>query len=261
MALKLTDEQKSYDNMLRQINNDLKKAYTNLGQNSQQYRNLVVLGTSLGLSGHANNDGIFQYDRNAKQIRERMNNHLLDAIKEQYYHHDSKGKVVKDKFKKNIINQQYNVTNKINSIKTDAKKYFNTNRPTKKQLVYMSEKDLLVSEFWYAYNETKDNATDDDDDINTIKYHAYQDVANQIYAGYDISNKPQTNDDFDRLHNMVTQALYNDKNKLVINQYDESNGYLIDLTTGEIVGEIDERQKSVFDADYFTGDDWLSILE
>lgn len=260
MALKLTAEQKSYDNMLRQINNDLKKAYNNLGANSQQYKNLVILGSSLGLSGHANKDGTFQYDRNAKQIRERMNNNILGAIKEQYYHHNNKGDIVKDKFKKNIINQQYNVTTKVNAIKNDAKKYFNTKKPTKKQLVYMSEKDTLVSEFWYKYNDSKDNATDDDDDTETIRYHAYQDVANQIYAGYDISNKPQTDDDFDRLHNMVTQALYNDNNKLVINQYTEQGGYLIDLTTGEIVSEIDERQKAVFDADYFSGDDWTDIL-
>jgi len=261
MAMKLTTEQKSYDNMLRQINSDLKKAYTNLGQNSQQYRNLVVLGTSLGLSGHANKDGLFQYDRNAKQIRERMNNHLLSAIKDEYYHHNNKGEIVKDKFKKNVINTQYNVTNKVNNIKNDAKKYFNTKKPTKKQLVYMSEKDTLVSEFWYAYNDSKNDADDDDDNPNTIKYHAYQDVANQIYAGYDISNKPQTDTEFDRLHNMVTQALYNDNNRLVINKYGEINGYLIDLVTGEVVGEIDERQKSVFDADYFEGDDWTQILE
>lgn len=255
MAMKLTEKEKAYDNMLRQLNSDIKRAYTTLGSNSQQYKNLVILGTSLGLKSHANADGMFQYDRNRKQLSN-MTDNQLSAIKEQYYHHDSKGNLSKDKMKKNIINREYNVTSKANQVKQDAMKYFNTKRPTKQQTRYMSEKDILVSEFWYQYNESQDNATDDDENPNTIRFHAYQDVANKIYAGYDIENKPQSDSDFNRLHNLVTQALAQDNNRLVANV----DNYMADTTTGEILGEITPEIKSVFDADYFDGDDWTDIL-
>lgn len=256
MALKLDAQEKQYDNMLRQLNSQLVKAYKHLGENSQEYKNLAVLGTSIGLQGHMNKDGVFQYDRNRKQISN-MTQSQLGAIKEQYYAHDKNGKIKQDKMKQNMLNKLYNVQNKVNTIKNDAKKYFNTKTPTLNQMRYMSEKDMLVSQFWTNYNEYQDAYDGDDDSETGIKYHAYQDIANQIYGGYDITNKPQTDDDFDRLHNLVTQGLAVDGQDYIVN----SNGFAVDLRTGEVLASIDPRTQAIFDEDYFAGEDWTTILQ
>ena len=254
MALKLNEQQKAYDNMLRQLNSDIVKAYKHLGENSDQYKNLVILGASNGVRGHYNKNGIWQFDRTAKQIKENMNDNILGAIKEQYYHHDKKGNISKDKYKKGVISTQYNVTNKINQIKQDAKKFFNTKTPTTKQMVYMAEKDLLVSEFWNKYSDSADDT--DNDGEHTTEYYAMQDTANRIYGGYDISNKPQTAEDFDRLHNLVGQAL-SETNSIHVST---DGGYIIDLYTGEVIGKLDERTRATYEEDYFMGDDWIDIL-
>ena len=254
MALKLNEQQKAYDNMLRQLNNDIVKAYKHLGENSDQYKNLVILGASNGVAGHYNKQGIWQFDRTSKQIKEHMNDNILGAIKEQYYHHDNKGNIKKDKMKKNIISTQYNVTNKINNIKSSARKYFNTKTPSTQQLIYMAEKDLLVSEFWNKYSD-KANDTDNDGEP-TEEFYALQDTANRIYEHYDISNKPQTPEDFKRLHNLVGQAL----SELHSVQVSTIDGYIIDLHTGEVIGKLDDRTRATYEDDYFMGDDWTDIL-
>lgn len=150
---KLSTSFKEADNFLRNYNNQLKKAYNKLGENSTVYQNLKdtveIFASENGLQLGRTANGIYQISRsnkniNAITVKHSDNKSLLDRFKSQYYNRD----------KNKTIKRHLNVTQAYNDTKLELKA-MGINEPNDYQIQVQSQFNNLVNSYFQAYKADK----------------------------------------------------------------------------------------------------------
>ena len=150
---KLSASFKEADNFLRNYNNQLKKAYNKLGENSTIYQNLKdnveLFASENGLQLGRTANGIYQISRsnkniNAITVRHSDNKTLLDKFKNKYYNRD----------KNKTIKRHLNVTQAYNDTKFELKA-MGIDSPNNYQIQVQSQFDNLVNMYFQAYKADK----------------------------------------------------------------------------------------------------------
>lgn len=150
---KLSASFKEADNFLRNYNNQLKKAYNKLGENSTIYQNLKdnveLFASENGLQLGRTTQGIYQISRtnkniNAITVKHSDNKTLLDRFKNKYYNRD----------KNKTIKRHLNVTQAYNDTKLELQAQGIEN-PNTYQIQVQSQFDNLVNMYFQAYKAEK----------------------------------------------------------------------------------------------------------
>lgn len=150
---KLSSSFKEADNFLRNYNNQLKKAYNKLGENSTVYQNLKdnveIFASENGLQLGRTANGVYQISRsnkniNAITVRHSDNKTLLDRFKSKYYNRD----------KNKTIKRHLNVTQAYNETKLELQG-MGIEAPNDVQIQVQSQFDNLVNVYFQAYKADK----------------------------------------------------------------------------------------------------------
>lgn len=202
MAVKLNDELKAIDNYARNLNNQISKAYKNLGADSKVYKNLVshakiYFGTS---NIRTNNNGIMQISRAKSTLETYSKNNVVQASKKEYYHKQSKTG--------NVISKKFDVTGAyqgaIKQIQQHKEKMGDKSGVTKSEISKQIKLNDKHNSIFALYESWRDKQTFGYAEKEYTEWNKILEEARK---------KDITNDDIDNLYNLANKYKISDNSK------------------------------------------------
>lgn len=202
MAAKLNNELKAIDNYARNLNNQISKAYNNLGADSKVYKNLVshakiYFGTS---NIRTNNNGIMQISRAKSTLESYNKTNAVQASKKEYYHKQSKTG--------NVISKKFDVTgayqSAIKQIKQHKQKTGDKSGVTKSEIGKQIRMNDKHNSIFALYESWRDKQTFGYDEKEYTDWNKILEQARK---------KDVTGDDIDNLYNLANQYSLSDNSK------------------------------------------------
>lgn len=202
MATKLNDELKAIDNYARNLNNQISKAYKNLGADSKVYKNLVshakiYFGTS---NIRTNNNGIMQISRAKSTLESYSKNNAVQSSKKEYYHKQSKTG--------NVISKKFDVTgayqSAIKQIKQHKQKTGDKSGVTKSEISKQIKLNDKHNSIFALYESWRDKQTFGYDEKQYTDWNKILEQARK---------KDVTSDDIDNLYDLANKYSLSDNSK------------------------------------------------
>lgn len=202
MAAKLNDELKAIDNYTRNLNNQISKAYNNLGADSKVYKNLVAhakiyFGTS---NIRTNNNGIMQISRAKSTLETYNKSNAVQSSKKEYYHKQSKSG--------NVISKKFDVSgayqSAIKQIQQHKQKTGDKSGVTKSEISKQIKMNDKHNSIFALYESWRDKQTFG---YAEKEYTDWNKILEQA------RKKDITNDDIDNLYNLANKYKISDNSK------------------------------------------------